>query len=65
MPCFKRIIALGTILWDINVAYAFESQGNVATRLRCGAIINNYFCKFTAEHVSERNLNIGQYLMKF
>ena len=38
------------------------SQGNVATRLRCDRILNDY--TITAESDSESILKIGQHLLK-
>jgi len=34
-------------------------QGSVATQLRCGRILNTFYCKFPAECNSERILKIG------
>jgi len=35
-------------------------QGSVETRLQCGGMCNNHYCKLSAECVSERILKIGQ-----
>ena len=40
-------------------------QGSVATRLRCGGVVNNEIKKrFIAESESEKKLKIGEYLAK-
>ena len=44
---------------DLNI-----SQGSVAAALRCGGILNNDYCKFTIESLSERIVKIGQHLAK-
>jgi len=45
---------------DINI-----SQGSVVSHFRCDGIFNDSFiCKFPGDCKGEKNLKIGQYLMK-
>jgi len=63
----------------MNFYIFYISQGSVATQIRCGGILNNYFIildneiqlkiqllyyTFSLECISEKILKIGQYLAK-
>jgi len=63
----------------MNFYIFYISQGSVATQIRCGGILNNYFIildneiqlkiqllyyTFSSECISEKILKIGQYLAK-
>jgi len=45
----------------VRFSYIYISQSSVKMHLRCGEIcINHYYCKLSAECVSERILKISQ-----
>jgi len=41
-----------------------ESQGSVATHLKCGKMFSNDYCKFTTKSAGERVLKISKHSAK-